>query len=283
MGLLLLPAIAIAQDAEPGAAVRFEGQINGANEMAGNLKAELKRISDEVTALQKEGAVTEDAVTDDLAKAKEYWDGLIAKFDQAAAAWTKGDEAEAKKLNEEGHAGLRKKDIFHQRMFEFRRAQVNAAPKDDWYKEQAANTKETAMPALDAVVKRREAAAEAWAVVAQAAVPDVDRKALIDLKDKAFAAGGEAEIALMQYYWANQLAGMLESDKSITKDDIKDSLEKLTKAQEELIAARRKQIEIERDIRNGHVDVSKANEEVHKTFWKTREEKARAAAAAAGQ
>lgn len=269
-------ALAIAQEQSPEE--RFAGNIANARETANILKEEFKRLTDESQEPVQVGSAEANVIGEDLVKAKAAYDEIISAYEQAAAAWTKGDEVEAAKQQAAAQVAMRSKDVWRQRMLEFRRAQFSAAPAQSWYTETAAIVKEAATPAFENLVEKKKAASEAWRDVAEASVPGVTPKAIDDLKEKAFAAMGEVDVALFQFYWQNQLAGMLAQDAAVTKDDLAAPLTKLTEAQDRLVALRREQVEHEKKVRQANADIAKAQEEVNKAFWSTREAKARAAA-----
>ncbi len=262
---------------------KYANNITSANESAKLFREEFERLDVDAKGVPTEGGLDESVIAGDLEKAKALYDGIVASYESAAKAWAKGDVAEAEQAIAAAQASFTGKDLYRRRMLEYRRAQANAMPTQTWYREVSAIVKDGATAAFDNLVEKKKAAADAWRAVAEAAVPGADLKAIEGLKEKAFAAVGEVDVALAQFYWTNDLVGLLAADPSVTKEDLAASLSSLTQAQENLVALRRKQIEHERAVRQANVDLAKAREEVHKAFWATREAKARAAAAAVDQ
>lgn len=256
---------------------RFAPNIAAAKVAAANLKGEYTQMSEELQWRVQAGILG-----DDLEKAKVVYDSLVAGFEDAAKAWSSGDDAEAQKLHAAAQTAMPSKDVWRQRMFEYRFAQSNAAPTEQWYTETVAIAREGALPAFQNLVEKKKGASEAWRNVAEAAVPGVSPQLIDELKEKAFAAMGEADIASWQFNWSNQLEGLLSSDMTVSKEDVEAPLAKLLARQEDLASLRRKQIENERSIRQALAETGKAQEELNKAFWAAREAKAQAATAAAG-
>jgi hypothetical protein len=265
---------AVVTPAEEQPAARFANNIAEANKMAALFKEEFARMSEELQ--WKQDAV----MAEDLEKAREVYDGIIAHFEAAAVAWSVGDETGAQKAQVAAHAEMPAKDVWRKRMFEFRRAQIDTAPSQQWYTETAASVQAGATPAFEKLVEAKKAVSEAWREVAEATVPGAKEETIEALKEKAFAAAAESEIALWQFSWANQLESVW-SDKSVTRGDLEAPLAKLTEVQEELISLRRKQVEHERSVRQANAALGKAQQDLFKAFWAAREAKVKAAEAAA--
>ncbi len=254
----------------------FASNIAAATTAATNLKNEYTQMSEELRWEHEDGSLA-----DDLVQAKAYYDGIISDFEHAAQAWSNGNDVEARALRSAAQAAMQSKDAWRKRMFEFRRAQSNAAPTQQWYMEIASVAREGALPELCNLVEGKKAASEAWRDVAEATVPGASPQRIDELKEKAHAAMGEADIALWRFFWSNERAGMFASDQRVTKEDVEAPLSRLIALQDELSALRRRQIEHERKVRQVQMDMTQAQSELVKAFWAIREAKARAASAAA--
>jgi hypothetical protein len=271
--------VALGQDgpttiAQEAPAVRYAQNIAGATETANGFRDEYARMAAELQWKQ-EGTLSED-----LAKAKEVYDGLIAKFEGAVKAWSDGDDAEAQKLVASARALMSAKDVWRRRIYEYRQAQADAAPTQQWYTETAATVRPGAVAAFQQLVEAKKAASEAWRDVAEAALPDAPPEVIEELKEKAFAAIGEVDVALWRYSWANDLEG-LWSEKTVSPEDVAEPLAKLQAAQDKLVALRRKLVEHERSVRQTYADIAKRQNELFQAFGAAREAKVRAAEAAA--
>ena len=121
------------------------------------------------------------------------------------------------------------------------------------------------MPELLAFAEARKTAADAWGRVAEAIVPGADPKALKGLKEEAFRADAEREIAEMRYNWAHERE-MVWSDKKIGSEEVTRRLAELQKLQESRLALRREEIEHSRKVREAEDAIHAADEAFRKAY-----------------
>lgn len=259
-------------DADP--AVQYAAQAEQA-------RAAAQRLKDEYDGLVASAWEIEAVAKDDLAQAGAVYDGIAARYQQAADAWLRGDVAEAQALQSQADKSQADKDVWRQRISEIRRAQFDAMPTEQWHADLARITRPGALEAFNRCVAARKAAAEAWRDLAEATVPGADPEALNEMKEKAFTARSEAEIALWEFHWANQIESLWGEDPVVSAADVPEPLAVLRKLQQERADLKRKETEIERRERELNAEMRAAHEALVRAVWDARKAKMREAKAVA--
>jgi hypothetical protein len=217
-----------------------------------------------------EGALANDTfrygafVKADLVESKKAAEALAVIHEKIAAALVAGDEAELKRLRKAEAAAARLRDLWHDRIGEWRKRQAEAAPDENWFQEQIRWQRGWLAELLE-YVQARKAASEAWGKVADSVTPDADPGKLIALKDEAYALDAEREIAELKFNWAYQRE-LVWNDKKLNTEALRKSLAALQKAQEARVAFRREEIERSRRARELDRAISQADKEFRKAF-----------------
>ena len=99
--------------------------------------------------------------------------------------------------------------------------------------------------------------------MAEAAVPGADAGELVDLKERAYTADAEREMAEWRYNWARERAQMWP-DRKVTSPELVKRLEALKAAQEQRLAVRRAEIEQDRKAREAERAMKAAEAEFRK-------------------
>jgi hypothetical protein len=214
-------------------------------------------------------------VKDDLVRTKESAEAEAVVHEKIAAAYDHADVAEAQRLRKDADAAGRARLIWRERVTEWRRRQAEAAPSESWFQEQG-HWLRGAMPELLALAEARKTAADAWGCFAEAVQPDADPTALQALKEQAFTADAEREIADLRYTWAHQRE-LVWQDKKIQSDELNDRLADLRKLQEDRIALKRADIERARKIRQADDAIRAADEQFRKAYETAQKEAAQRA------
>jgi hypothetical protein len=178
-------------------------------------------------------------------------------------------------LRKDVDAANRARLIWRERITEWRKRQADAAPSEPWFQEQC-RWHQGAMPELLALAEARKTAADAWGRVAQAVQPDADPAALNALKEAAFTADAEREIADLRYTWAHQ-RDLVWQDKKIQSEELTRRLAELQKLQEDRLALRRAEIEHARKVRQADDAIRAANEQFRKAYETAQQEAAQRA------
>lgn len=218
----------------------------------------------------QEGSLANDSfrygafVTADLAQSKKAGEAAALLHEKIAAALIAGNEPEVQRLRKEATAAEKIKDLWHERISEWRKRQADAAPDEAWFNELIRWHREW-LPELQAYSEARKAASEAWGRVAEAVVPGADKDALVALKEEAYTLDAEREIAEARFNWAYQREA-LWSDKKLNTEELRNTLVALQKAQEARLAFRRQEIERDRQARALDRAVHDADERFHKAY-----------------
>lgn len=247
----------VAKETPP--AERFADNIRSARTLAKSLNDEYSQMAGDLQPYLAYAG-------DDLAKTKEVYASLTSDLENAAAKWEQGDDVAATALFKKAQQGLAPRDVWRTRLTQWRRPQAELAPTEDWCRQNEAGARPAALPDFRRLVAAKKAAAEACGAVADATVPGADPVALNELKEKAYAARVESEIANWEYHWANRLDGMW-FDKGVTKDEIEKPLAALLLSQQELIKLERERITHERRVREAQVALTKAEQGFGEAFW----------------
>lgn len=197
------------------------------------------------------GGLFEDIVKEDLALAKKDFDAEAALFDRAADAWDAGDQVKAQQLRTEADAATKVKNLWRQRLLDWRRRQGEAAPTERWYRDVLTWVRPDVKPVVDDFARAKRAAADAWGRLAEATVPGADPAVLADLREKAYAADAEREIADWRFKWAHE-RNMMLPDPKVTGDELTQADEALRQLHEARARLRRE--EIDRDRRGRELE-----------------------------
>ncbi len=200
----------------------------------------------------------------DLVESKKAAEVLAVIHEKIADELIAGDARELKHLREIEPAAVRVKDLWHERISEWRKRQAEAAPDEQWFQEQI-HWQRGWLTELLAYCEARKAASEAWGKVADAVTPDADPYTLIALKDQAYTLDAEREIAESRFNFAYQRE-VTWNDKKLNTEELRSSLAALQKAQEARLAFRREEIDRARHARELDRAIHQADERFHKAF-----------------
>ncbi|MDB5323601.1 MAG: hypothetical protein JWN40_5232, partial [Phycisphaerales bacterium] len=214
-------------------------------------------------------------IKDDLVHMKESSEAEAVIHERIATAYDHADPEEVQRLRKELEAAYRARLIWRERITDWRKRQGDAAPSEQWFQEQS-HWHRGAMPELMALAEARKTAADAWGCVAEAVQPGADPIALAALKEQAFTADAEREIADLRYTWAHQRDLILQ-DKKLQSEDVTRRLAQLQKLQEDRLALRREEIEHDRKIRQADGAIRAADEEFRKAYESAQREAAQRA------
>lgn len=215
-------------------------------------------------------------VRDDIPMAREAAEACAAAYDRSAAAYERGDQAEAERHRAEGA----KLDgpwylLRNNRLTEARRKQAEAAPEESWYEDQMRWQPKRTLHAIDPLIRAKRNASDAWGRLAEATVPGVDPAKLTELKEQAYLADAEAEIANLEWKFATGLDQYWPSDK-ITNDEIVARHAALRKLQQERIAAMREEVARDRKKRELEAKTKQAQQELLDAWRAERDAQAKA-------
>jgi hypothetical protein len=214
-------------------------------------------------------------IKDDLAHTKASAEAEAVIRERIAAAYDHADPDEVQRLRTELEPATRARLIWRERITEWRKRQGDAAPSEQWFEEQS-HWHHGAMAELMALAEARKVAADAWGRVAEAVQPGADAAALAALKEQAFTADAEREIADMRYTWAHQRDLILQ-DKKIKSEQIDARLAQLQKLQEDRLALRREEIEHDRRVRQADGAIRAAEQEFRQAYETAQREAAQRA------
>ena len=214
-------------------------------------------------------------VKDDLIHTKESAEAEAIVHEKIAAAYDHADTATVQSLRKDLDAAGRARLIWRERVTEWRRRQAEAAPSEHWFQEQG-HWLRGAMPELLALAEARKTAADAWGKVADAVQPGADPAALQALKEQAFTADAQREIADLRYNWAHQRE-LVWQDKKIQSEELDRRLAELQKLQEDRLTLRRAEIEHARKVRQADDAIRAADEQFRKAYETAQQEAAQRA------
>lgn len=214
---------------------------------------------------------------DDLVLAKPAWEKAAALLEKAAEAFDRDDENEGWRLRKEHDQQERAIEVWRQRLWEWRRRQAESAPEEKWFRDESRWLAAGARPELMEWVRARRALSQAWGALAEATTPGADEEMIRQLKEKAFAAEGESEIARLRFDWARGRE-QIWSDKKVSSEQLTRKLEALRAAQEERIRLRRADIERDRQMREVERRIAAAEKEFREAFEAAREARNKAEA-----
>lgn len=268
--------LAVAAVALSAPAVR--GQDSKRQQRAQWAKDERERaqtVRDEYAQFAVDAAPLDGFAKDDMLKVKEAYEAWARSFEAVAAAWDRNEEKQAWELQRQIGKAAQVAATWRSRVWEYRRRQAEAAPDERWYSDSVRGIPKGAMPEFDALVKAKRAAAEAWGRVAEATAPGADESLIIELREKAFAADAEREIAEWCSRWANDRE-WIWSDKKISSEELKRALAELQQSQDQRVALRRADVardrrlrEVERDMRNADARCRKAMDAAREAYYKS--------------
>jgi len=258
--LLLIHFLAAAAFAAP----RDQATIDRDKQWAQDERDSAARFRDLEGALATDTQRYANFVKADLVESKKAAETLAVIHEKIADALVAGDQPELKHLREIEPAAARVKDLWHERISEWRKRQADAAPDEEWFQEQI-HWQRGWLTELLAYSEARKAASEAWGKVADAVTPDADPNTLIALKDQAYTLDAEREIAESRFNFAYQRE-VTWNDKKLNTEDLRNSLAALQKAQEARLAFRREEIDRARHARELDRAIHQADERFHKAF-----------------
>jgi hypothetical protein len=222
-------------------------------------------------------------IKQDLALLKDACEAEAVLYEKIAAAYDRADADEVRALRTQQEKATRDRLVYRERITEYRNRQFLAAPTEQWFAEYV-RWYRSAIPELEAWGEARKAAAEAWGRVADAFAPGYDPDAMEDLKERAYALDVEREIGEMRFTWVRERGTVMANDpKGVGSPELTRAIERLQKAQEDRVAAKRLESERERQQRRLDRAVRTAEREfqkAHEAAVKDAVERARAAAAA---
>lgn len=175
--------------------------------------------------------------------------------------------------------------LWRERIYEYRKKQGEAAPSEAWFADESRWFPAGAMPELLALDRARRTASQAWRKVAEAIQPELaaddenggnngrpDREMLEDLREQAFSASLEREVADMRLEWAIQRE-KIWTDKKVQSPEIDKTLESLRQAQERRVQLRRDEAARQRSDRRVERDIRQAEHAFRKAYEAAEKEK----------
>jgi hypothetical protein len=272
--LLLLPALCAANAADAAPAVD-DATLARYAALARDERDTARRIRDADAELAVDFFRYGGFIKDDLVHTKESAEAEAVLHEKVAAAYDHADVNQVQALRKDVDAANRARLIWRERVTEWRKRQGDAAPSEQWFQEQC-RWHQGAMPELLALAEARKTAADAWGRVAQALQPGADPAALNALKEAAFTADAEREIADLRYTWAHE-RDLVWQDKKIQSPELTQRLSQLQKLQEDRLALRRAEIEHARKVRQADDAIRAANEQFRKAYETAQQEAAQRA------
>jgi hypothetical protein len=225
-----------------------------------------RRLRDESAGLAGDYARLGGFAKDDFEQHKAACDAEAAAHDKIAEAYDRNaPQAEIIELRRAADRVGKAKLVWRERIVEYRVRQSTAAPSEEWWQELARWAPKETLGEMLAWSEARKAAAEAWGRTAEACVPGSDWAELARLKDAAYAADAEREIAEWRFTWARDRERVWEN-KKIASEDLTRTVAKLQQLQEERIKVRRDEIERDRRAREVERAMRSADAEFHKAF-----------------
>jgi hypothetical protein len=239
------------------------------------------RLRDETAGLAADYQRAAVFAKTDLAQHKAAAEAEAALHDRMADAHERrAPSTEAIAIQKEYQRAAKVKMVWRERIVEYRQRQALKAPSQEWWHEESRWSAAGAIPPLLEWSEARKKASEAWGRAAEACAPDADPNELARLKEEAYAADAECEIAEWRCTWARERERLWEN-KKVTSDELTQAASKLQQVQEERIRLRRAEIErdrrareVERQLRAAEIDFRKAHEAAFKEYERRRREEA---------
>lgn len=240
-----------------------------------------RRLRDEPAGLAADYSRVGAFAKDDFERHKAAAEAEAMAHDKIAEAYERNAPAgEFSELRKAADRALKVKLVWRERIIEYRVRQATAAPGEQWWQEETRWMPKEALPELLAWSEARKATAEAWGRVAQACEPGVDPAELARVKDQAYAAEAEREVAEWRYNWARDRERLWEN-KKVRSEALTAAVAKLQQVQEERIRLRRAEIErdrqareVERRLKAADLEFHKALEAAQKDYERRRREEA---------
>lgn len=259
-----------------GAAVFGAEQAGGKYAQSAADEREMARsVRDGFATLVADSNRQEAFIREDVRQARKDIEIEAALHEQSAAAFEREDLVEGRRLREEAAKAVKIRVAWRERIGDFRLKQALAAPSEQTYADEMRWPKHNTRGEFDAWIEARKALSEAWGRVAEASGPGVHADSLTDLKEAAYAADVECDIAELRYTWAKQREEIW-SDKKVASADLEAKLAALQAVQERRVALRRaaalrdmEDRRIEREIRLAVDEYRKAYEEARLAREKT--------------
>lgn len=168
---------------------------------------------------------------------------------EAAKAFDREDLEEGRRIRASAAEALKRRTAWKERIYDYRRKQAEAAPSEQSYADEMRwHRYPNAQGELDALCEAKKALSEAWGRVADAAGPDRDADSLTDLKEAAYSAELERDIAEMRYLWAKQ-RDEIRNDKKVWSDAMEQRQKELQAVQERRVELKRAEAAREREDR----------------------------------
>lgn len=208
-------------------------------------------------------------IKEDVRQARKDVEIEAALHEQAAAAFEREDVVEGRRLREEAGKALKARVAWRERIGDFRLKQALAAPSEQTYADEMRWPKQNTRPEFDAWIEARKTLSEAWGRVAEASGPGVHADSLTDLKEAAYAADVECDIAELRYTWAKQREDIW-SDKKVASADLEAKLAALQAVQERRVALRRAAAGRDREDRRIEREIRLAVDEYRKAYEEAR-------------
>ncbi len=224
--------------------VRYAAQIEDAADTA-------RRTRDAHGAMEGDYGRYGGFVKLDMARYKEACEATAVIFEQIAQAYRVGDIEEVRRLRVQADEAEKTRNLWKYRITELRVKQATAAVNEQWFVQESRYLMEGLLPYLLAMEEAKKSAAEAWGRAAEAFKPGADLELAEQVREEAFAAEGEREIAVWRWEWAIQRE-RIWTDKTIKSADMLKAIAQLQTAQERRVQLRRD--EIERDRRGREVE-----------------------------
>ncbi|HYE19945.1 MAG TPA: hypothetical protein VEA69_15960 [Tepidisphaeraceae bacterium] len=217
--------------------VRYRTHIQEATDTAG-------RIRDSANAIEADNARYLAFMRADLAKLREQCEIEAKLYERVAQAYKADDIENVRKHRAEIAIHERRRNVWKVRIGELRLRQAQAAPAEALYVEESRWIPAGAVAALDALIDAKRAAAEAWGRAAEALTPEADPAAATAVRETAYAAEAEREIAQWRFE-AVLYRERITPDKTASSPEMARAVERI-----DAVLAQREKIrraEVERD------------------------------------
>ena len=184
----------------------------------------------------------------DIQAGRQAAEALARAHEQVAEALLRDDEKGAAALRDKVRAAEKARDLWYQRIWEFRRRQYELAYTERSFRDDQRWVKPAVQGAFDRFVEARRAGSEAWGAAARATAPGMDEARQAMLKEEAYAADAEVDIAEALLQWARAREEMTQ-DRRIVTPQLLEKLEQVEALQQEKARLRRLDAGRERERR----------------------------------
>ncbi len=185
-------------------------------------------------------------VKDDMAALNVATEKEVALIEKAIAEWRRGDDREAHRWRVEADHAVRRRDVWFERIADYRDKQHDAAPTERSFTWEMRMSRVDSLTNLFDLIRAKRAVADAWGKLAEATAPGADKTLLDRLQDAALTAVTRREMAEWKFNWASRREELLQ-DKRLSSHEIAAALAGWDKVHAERLRLR--EADIARDQR----------------------------------